>query len=221
MNTVISLKNPLCYLLEFRNSTPRSAGNSATPSVRRRPETSTSASSMRRPGPQPESARRSRPAAQTEPARADRSATAVRCWVQNVLRPSPRRRSMRRPTSGDGAFHARNGADRILPRRRTDRHGRRRGCRDGWGSGRGGRSGAHVSARRRPRNARPADLDAARASDPGGRMRRTDAADRRTLHRDGDGRGRGHRDGRKLPQRARRGCTCFVSTCAISRARSV
>ena len=31
-------------------------------------------------------------------------------------------------------------------------------------------------------------------------MRRTDAADRRTLHRDGDGRGRGHRDGRKLPR---------------------
>ena len=84
----------------------------------RRPETSTSASSMRRPGPQPESARRSRPAAQTEPARADRSATAVRCWVQNVLRPSPRPRSMRRPTSGDGCISRpqRGGPDFTPPK---------------------------------------------------------------------------------------------------------
>ena len=75
-------------------------------------------SSMRRPGPQPESARRSRPAVQTEPARADRSATAVRCWVQNVLRPSPRPRSMRRPTSGDGCISRpqRGGPDFTPPK---------------------------------------------------------------------------------------------------------
>ena len=107
------------YAIYSNSATVRAPlGGETTPSVRRRPETSTSASSMRRPGPQPESARRSRPAVQTEPARADRSATAVRCWVQNVLRPSPRPRSMRRPTSGDGCISRpqRGGPDGPLPK---------------------------------------------------------------------------------------------------------
>ena len=45
-------------------------------------------------------------------------ATAVRCWVQNVLRPSPRPRSMRRPTSGDGCISRpqRGGPDFTPPK---------------------------------------------------------------------------------------------------------
>ncbi len=97
------------------------------------------------------------------------------------------------------AIRPSDGRHGISPRGGPDGHGPRRSSGDGR-SRRSRLPGAHVPARRRSRRSTlPADLDAPPASDPRRSLRRTDAADRRPSHRDGDRDGRGHRRRRELP----------------------